>query len=508
MTYFISYESIIYYCDRIFHIYIAQCNFSYYGKILGDGCGKSLKGTETKLKTLNPATEETLNEYDIMTKEKINESVTKAREAFSEWKKDIHKRSDFLYAFANEFRKNKEILAKTATQEMGKVMKESRSEVDKCAWVIEYFADNGKVFASEEVVNTDARKSIITYEPLGVIGSIMPWNFPYWQALRFAAPSLMVGNTIVLKPASATMQCGIEIENTFRKAGIPDGVFQTLIGNSSIAETLIDSDINAVTFTGSVPVGAKVAKRATSQLKKTVLELGGSDPFIVCEDADMEKASTGAVKGRFINCGQSCIASKRFIVVRNIANEFIEKFVQKTEKLKVGDPLSDDTDIGPLVNAKSLENMESLVTESVNTGAEVIAGGERVNIKGYFYRPTIIKNVSPKMRIASEEVFGPIAPIITVNDENEAVKIANNSKYGLGASIWTQDLGKAEKLSRAVESGIVTVNNVVVSDPRVPFGGIKHSGFGRELSRYGMLEFVNIKSVRFYDQLIHNHHVE
>jgi len=243
-------------------------------------------------------------------------------------------------------------------------------------------------------------------------------------------------------------------------------------------------------------------------LKKTVLELGGSDPFIVCEDADLEKTSTGAVKGRFINCGQSCIASKRFIVVRNIADEFIEKFVQETEKLKVGDPLSDDTDIGPLVNAKSLENMESLVKESVNAGAEVIAGGERANRKGYFYRPTIMKNVSPKMRIASEEVFGPVAPIITVNDENEAMKIANDSKYGLGASIWTQDLQRAEKLSRAVESGIVTVNNVVISDPRVPFGGIKNSGFGRELSRHGMLEFVNIKSIRFYDQLIHNHHVE
>jgi succinate-semialdehyde dehydrogenase/glutarate-semialdehyde dehydrogenase/succinyl-CoA reductase len=469
-----------------------------------------LNGTEieTKLKTLNPATEEILKEYEIMTKEKIHESVKKAREAFSEWKKDIHKRSDFLYAFANEFRKNKEILAKTATQEMGKAIKESRSEVDKCAWTIEYFADNGKVFASDEVVNTDARKSIVAYDPLGVIGSIMPWNFPYWQALRFAAPSLMVGNTIILKPASATMQCGIEIENTFRKAGVPEGIFQTLIGNSSIAETLIDSNINAVTFTGSVPVGAKVAMRATSQLKKTVLELGGSDPFIVCEDADIEKTSTGAVKGRFINCGQSCIASKRFIVVRSVAKEFIEKFVQKTEKLKIGDPLSDDTDIGPLVNAKSLNNMESLVMDSVREGAEIITGGERAYSKGFFYRPTIMKNVSPKMNVATEEVFGPIAPIITVDNENEAMNIANDSKYGLGASIWTQDLDKAEKLSRAVESGIVTVNNVVVSDPRVPFGGIKNSGFGRELSRFGMLEFVNIKSVRFYDQLIHNHHVE
>jgi acyl-CoA reductase-like NAD-dependent aldehyde dehydrogenase len=467
-----------------------------------------LKQTETKLRTVNPATEAILDEYDIMTKEQIDSKVKTSRTAFSQWRNDINKRVEFLYSFASELRKNLEHLAKTATHEMGKAIKESRSEVEKCAWAIEYFADNGKIFASDEVVNTDARKSIIAFEPLGVIGSIMPWNFPYWQALRFAAPSLMAGNTIVLKPASATMQCGIEIEMTFNKSGLADGVFQTLIGDSSIAETLIDSDINAVTFTGSVQVGGKVAQRATSQLKKTVLELGGSDPFIVCEDADLEKASSGAVKGRFINSGQSCIASKRFIVVRKIANEFIEMFVQKTQKLKVGDPMSNETDIGPLVNINSLKNMESLVAQSVGEGAELLTGGERMDSKGFFYPPTVLKNVSPSMRIASEEVFGPIAPVIIVEDEKEAMKVANDSKYGLGASIWTQDLDKANRMSRAVESGIVTVNNVVISDPRVPFGGIKNSGFGRELSKYGMLEFVNIKSVRFYDQLIHNHYVE
>jgi succinate-semialdehyde dehydrogenase/glutarate-semialdehyde dehydrogenase/succinyl-CoA reductase len=467
-----------------------------------------LTQNKARSKTVNPATEAILNEYDIMTKEEINAKVKRSRNAYSEWRIDIDKRVESLYAFATELRKNKENLAKIATQEMGKAIKESRSEVEKCAWAIEYFADNGKIFVSDEVVNTDARKSVITFEPIGVIGSIMPWNFPYWQALRFAAPSLMVGNTIVLKPASATMQCGIEIENTFKKAGIPDSIFQTLIGDSSIAETLIDSDINAVTFTGSVPVGAKVAQRATSQLKKTVLELGGSDPFIVCEDADVEKASSGAVKGRFINCGQSCIASKRFIVARKIANEFIEKFVGKAQKLKVGDPLSDETDIGPLVNIHSLKNMESLVAESVKDGAEILTGGERLEAHGFFYPPTILKNVSSNMHIAREEVFGPIAPIIVADDDNKAIKIANDSKYGLGASLWTQDLDKAERMSRAIESGIVTINNVVISDPRVPFGGIKNSGFGREMSRYGMLEFVNIKSVRFYDQLTHNHHVE
>jgi len=466
--------------------------------------------TNKKLKTFNPATEEVLEEYTIISKEQLNEIVKKSKNAFLEWKEDIDKRTDFLYAFAKEFRKNKENLAKTATQEMGKAIKESRSEVEKCAWTAEYYADHGKIFANDEVVNTDARKSIITFQPLGVIGSILPWNFPYWQGLRFAAPSLMVGNTIVLKPASATMQCGIEIEKTFDKAGVPQGVFQALVADSSAAETLIDSDgISAVSFTGSVPVGAKVAQRATSLLKKTVLELGGSDPFIVCEDADIEKASTGAVKGRFINCGQSCIASKRFIVTKKVANEFTEKFVQKTERLKVGDPLSDNTDIGPVVNAKSLENMEGIVNRTIKEGAELLTGGgEKMKDKGYFFSPTIFKNVSPHMEIAQEEVFGPVAPIITANDEKEAMRIANDSKFGLGASIWTQDLDKVEKLSRMVESGIVTVNNVVISDPRVPFGGVKNSGFGRELSRYGMLEFVNIKSVRFYDQLVYDHHVE
>jgi acyl-CoA reductase-like NAD-dependent aldehyde dehydrogenase len=464
---------------------------------------------KSKLQTINPTTEQVLKEYEIMSKEQIDDSIKQARNAFSEWKRNIDKRSDFLYAFAKELRKNKENLAKTATEEMGKAIKESRSEIEKCAWVIEYYADNGKIFSTAEVVNTDARKSTISFEPIGVIGSIMPWNFPYWQGIRFAAPSLMVGNTIVLKPASATMQCGIEIENTFHKAGVPEGVFQTLTGDSTIAETLIDSNgINAVTFTGSVPIGAKVAQRATSQLKKTVLELGGSDPFIVCEDADVEKATTGAVKGRFINCGQSCIASKRFVVDKRIADQFTEKFVQKAEKLRVDNPLLEDTDMGPVVNAKSLENIDRIVKASIKEGAELLTGGEKVKDKGYFYRPTILKKVLPKMEIVQEEVFGPVAPIIVTNDEKEAIKVANDSKFGLGASIWTQDLEKAEKLSVMMESGIVTVNNMVVSDPRVPFGGVKKSGFGRELSRYGMLEFVNIKSIRLYDQLLYNHHVE
>jgi acyl-CoA reductase-like NAD-dependent aldehyde dehydrogenase len=459
--------------------------------------------------TINPATEEVINTYKIMTKEQIDEKAKKAQNAFLDWKTDIQKRVDHIHDFVQELRKNKEELARTVTKEMGKSIKEARSEVEKCAWVMDYFADNGRVFTTDEVVNTDARKSIVTFEPLGVIGSIMPWNFPYWQALRFAAPSLIAGNTIVLKPASATMGCGIEIEKAFAKSGAPDGVFQTVVGDSSIADILIDSkDVNAVTFTGSVPVGGRVAQRATSQIKKCVLELGGSDPFIVCEDADIEKASNGAVKGRFINNGQSCIASKRFIIAKKIADEFIEQFVQKTEKLRVGDPLSEDTDLGPLVNASGLKTIDSQVKDSVKERAEILTGGEQIRSKGYFYKPTILKNVTPNMRVAQEEVFGPVAPIIVADDEIQSVRLANDSQYGLGASIWTQDLDKAENLSRMIRSGIVTVNNVVISDPRVPFGGVKKSGFGRELSRYGMLEFVNIKSVRFYDQLVHQHHVE
>ena len=462
-----------------------------------------------KFKTINPATEGIINEYENMTYEHLDNILTNAKKAFVLWKEDFKRRSDYLYAFANEFRKNKDNLAKIATQEMGKPIRESKTEVEKCAWAMEYFADHGQIFMTDEIINTDARKSFITFEPLGVIASIMPWNFPYWQALRFAAPSLIAGNTIVLKPASATMQCGLEIEKIFKKVGLPNGVFQTVIGNSTVAEYLIDSKkVDAVTFTGSVPVGSNVAKRSTSHLKKCVLELGGSDPFIVCADADIDKASLGAVKGRFINCGQSCIASKRFFVVKKVANEFMEKFVEKTEKLRIGDPLEETTDIGPLVSLPSLEFIDKVVQDSIKEGAELLIGGERLDKKGYFYKPTILKDVRPGMRVVDEETFGPVAPITIVEDEREAIRFANDSEFGLGASIWTQDLDKAERLSRLVQSGIVTVNNVVMSDPRVPFGGIKNSGFGRELSKYGILEFVNIKSVRFYDQLMRNHHVE
>jgi succinate-semialdehyde dehydrogenase/glutarate-semialdehyde dehydrogenase/succinyl-CoA reductase len=443
-----------------------------------------------------------------MTQEQIKNQVTKSKTAFREWKNNLEKRKSCLYSLTDYLRKNKIKLAEVATKEMGKVLKESISEVEKCAWALEFYADNGSNFLSDEVLNTDARKSFVTFEPLGVIGSIMPWNFPYWQALRFAAPSLIAGNTIVMKPSSVTMQCGLEMEKACKETGFPEGVFQTLVGSSDAATHLIESDVNAVTFTGSTRVGAMVGQKAASLLKKCVLELGGSDPFIVLEDANVEKAANGAVKGRFINCGQSCIASKRFFVSKKIASQFIEKFVHNTSRLQVGEPTTIENDVGPLVNKEALENISSMVDDAKNKGAEILLGGERIGDKGYYYKPTILTGITPEMRIAKEETFGPVAPITIFDNENEAIKLANDSEYGLGASIWTENLNKAEALSKRIESGIVTVNNVVISDPRIPFGGIKNSGYGRELSKYGMLEFVNIKSVRFYDQLIHHHYVE
>ncbi|MCV0400296.1 MAG: NAD-dependent succinate-semialdehyde dehydrogenase [Nitrosarchaeum sp.] len=462
----------------------------------------------SQIVTKNPATGEDIARYNVMGKEEVFQLVGKAKRAFPEWKKDYEKRRSYIYNLVEYLKKHKTELARISTLEMGKALKESIGEVEKCAWALEFYADHGDSFLSDEVLNTDARKSFLTFEPLGVVGSIMPWNFPYWQALRFAAPCLMAGNVIVMKPSRITMQSGIEIEKAFTESGIPDGVFQTVVGSVESANHLIDSDVNAVTFTGSTNAGAKVGERAAMNLKKCVLELGGSDPFIVLDDAIIEKAAEGAVKGRFINCGQSCVASKRFFVGKNIAEDFIELFIKRASQLKVGDPTSLETDVGPLSSKDGLETISGIVEDAKEKGAEILLGGSKIDGNGYFYQPTILTNIKPNMRIANEETFGPVAPITVVDNESEAIRLANDTEFGLGASIWTQDLAKAEKMSRRIESGIVSVNNVVISDPRIPFGGIKHSGFGRELSRYGMLEFVNIKSVRFYDNLTHHHYVE
>jgi len=461
-----------------------------------------------QISTINPSTGEEITKFTTMDKNQVFDLVGKAKRAFPEWKKDYEKRRSYVYNLVEYLKKNKIKLEKVAKSEMGKPLKESIGEVEKCAWALEFYADNGDSFLSDEVLNTDARKSFLSFEPLGVIGSIMPWNFPYWQALRFAAPCLMAGNVIVMKPSRVTMQSGIEIEKAFIESGMPDGVFQAVVGSVDTANHLIDSDVNAITFTGSTNAGAKVGERAARYLKKCVLELGGSDPFIVLDDAIIDKAAEGAVKGRFINCGQSCVASKRFFVGKNIAKDFIELFIKKTSQLKIGDPTDMETDIGPISSKEGLETISGIVEDAKEKGAEILLGGSKIDGKGFFYKPTILTNVKPDMRITNEETFGPVAPITIVENESEAIKLANESEFGLGASIWTKDLAKADKMSRRIESGIVSVNNVVISDPRIPFGGIKHSGFGRELSRYGMLEFINLKSVRFYDNLTHHHYVE
>ena len=461
-----------------------------------------------QITTINPATGKEITTFSTMDRNQVFDIVGKARRAFPEWKKDYEKRRSYIYNLVEYLKKNKTKLAKVATTEMGKPIKESIGEVEKCAWALEFYADHGDSFLADEVLNTDARKSFLTFEPIGIIGSIMPWNFPYWQALRFAAPCIIGGNVIVMKPSRITMQSGIEIEKAFTESGIPDGIFQVVVGSVDTANHLIDSDVNGVTFTGSTSAGAKVAERAATHLKKCVLELGGSDPFIVLDDAIIEIAAEGAVKGRFINCGQSCGASKRFFVVKNMAKEFIELFVKKASQLKIGDPMSMETDIGPISSKEALETISGIVEDAKEKGAEILLGGTKIDSKGFFYKPTILTNIKPNMRIAKEETFGPVAPITIVENESEAIKLANDVEFGLGASIWTKDLAKANRMSRQIESGIVSVNNVVILDPRIPFVGLKHSGVGRELLRYVMLDFMNITSVRLHDILTPHHYVE
>ena len=458
--------------------------------------------------TIDPATGKTLKRYKSSTKGDVDKAVAKARKAFEKLRQlSPAKRAIYLERTAKTLRAQKEKLARIITQEMGKPIKESLPEVAKCAWALEYYSENGPKFLNPEATKTDATDSYVAFEPIGVIGCIMPWNFPLWQCVRFAAPALMVGNTTVFKPSSITPQSGLALQNAFESTGTVPGCFNIILGSARVANYLMESDTVAISFTGSVNAGRMVAQRASGQLKKFVLELGGSDPFIVLEDADIEAASSGAVAGRFINNGQSCIATKRIFVVKKILDEFLEKFVKKTRSLKVGDPLSPETDIGPMVREEALKTLDGQVQEAVKQGAHLELGGERLRRKGFFYSPTILTNITTEMRIMKEETFGPAAPVMAVKDENEAIRFANNSEFGLGATVWGTDTRRAEKVAREISVGLVTVNNVVVSDPRMPFGGVRHSGIGRELSRYGMLEFTNIKSVRVYEKspLAHAH---
>lgn len=454
-----------------------------------------------KFNTVNPATGEILAEYEMATPEQVNAAVERARKAFQDWRRlKPSERSKFLEKTASVLRERKEEFARVMTNEMGKIIRESTAEVAKCALVCDYYAENAERFLNPEPAETDAAKSYVAFEPLGVVAAIMPWNFPMWQLARFAAPALAAGNTTVFKPSSVTTQSGISLETAFNQAGLPVGCFKTLLGDSRVADLMIDANTDAVTFTGSVSVGSRVGESAAKHLKKFVLELGGSDPFIVLEDADLEVTSAGAVTGRFINCGQSCIAAKRFIVEKSIAEKFIEQFVSRVKKLRIGDPLDPETDIGPMVRESAVVDLDRQVKESVKLGAQVLVGGHRLNRKGFYYAPTVMTNVTREVPVMREEVFGPVAPIMIVKDAGEAIEVANGSEFGLGASVWTQDLLRAEKLCREIESGVVTVNNVVASDPRVPFGGVKKSGIGRELGKYGLLEFTNVKTIRLYER--------
>lgn len=452
-----------------------------------------------KFTTVNPATGEKLAEHEMATPDQVRSAIERARRAFHDWRKlRPSERSKYLAKAAGILSERKDELARVMTNEMGKVIRESAAEVAKCALAFDYYAENAERLLAPELAQTDAAKSYVAFEPLGVVAAIMPWNFPMWQLARFTAPALAAGNTTIFKPASATPQSGVNLETVLTDAGLPSGCFKTVLGDSRIADQMIDGDTDAVTFTGSVSVGSKVGERAGRNLKKLVLELGGSDPFIALQDADVELTSSGAVTGRFINCGQSCIAAKRFIVEKPIAEKFTDQFVSKVGKLKVGDPLNPETDIGPMVNESGLEEIERQVKDSVKMGAKVMVGGRRLDRKGFFYAPTVLTNITRDMPVMREEVFGPVAPVIVVGSAEEAVEVANSTEFGLGASLWTQDLSKAEKLCGEIQSGVVTVNNVVASDPRVPFGGIKKSGIGRELGRYGLLEFTNVKTVRLY----------
>jgi succinate-semialdehyde dehydrogenase/glutarate-semialdehyde dehydrogenase/succinyl-CoA reductase len=454
-----------------------------------------------KFATVNPATGEKLAEHEMATPDQVKSAIERARKAFHEWRRlTPAERSKYISKAAAILKERKEEFARDMTNEMGKIIRESTAEVAKCALAFDYYAENAESFLTSEPAQTDAAKSYVAFEPLGVVAAIMPWNFPMWQLARFAAPALAAGNTTIFKPASATPQSGVNLETVFNETGLPTGCFKTVLGDARIADQMIDGDTDAVTFTGSVSVGSKVGERAGRSLKKFVLELGGSDPFIVLEDADLDLTSGGAITGRFINCGQSCIAAKRFIVEKTIAESFIDRFVSKVEKLKIGDPLSPETDIGPMVNESGVKEVDRQVRDSVKMGGRVMVGGHRLDRKGFFYAPTVMTKVTRDMPVMREEVFGPVAPIIVVKDATEAIEVANSTEFGLGASIWTQNLSKAEKLCREIQSGVVTVNNVVASDPRVPFGGVKKSGIGRELGRYGLLEFTNVKTIRLYER--------
>ena len=450
------------------------------------------------LKSINPFTNKTIKEIEEYSEEKVKHLLLQSAGSFEEWKKTSfdHRRSLILKT-AGLLRYNLDEYSQSITSEMGKPIKESRTEVEKCAWLCEYYAKNSEQFLTAETVETDAYKSFVSYEPLGTILGIMPWNFPFWQVFRFCVPTLMAGNTVLLKHASNVQICAKHIENIFKNSGFPPPVFMNLvIGSDRVENVIRHESIKAVSLTGSEAAGQKVASTAGKEIKKILLELGGSNAFVVLEDAEIRKAVQIGIKARFNNAGQSCIAAKRFIVHESMSDKFISLFLEEMKKLRTGDPSKEETDMGPLASIRQAEIVEEQVKRSVAMGAVLITGGKRHKA---LFQPALLTHVSPGMPLFDEEVFGPVAPVTVVENTQEAIALANATNFGLGVSLFTSDLKKASEIVHAFEDGAVFINAMVKSDPRLPFGGTKRSGYGRELAIQGIREFVNVKTV-YIDQ--------
>lgn len=450
------------------------------------------------IQSVNPYTGETLTEHKEFTSEDIDKALNVSTATFKEWRKtSFEERAGLMKKVAEELRTNKRSYAETMTKEMGKPISQSEAEIEKCAWVCEYYAENAEAHLAPEEISTDADKSFISYEPLGTILAVMPWNYPFWQVFRFAAPALMAGNVGVLKHASNVMMCGNNLEKIFKRAGFPEGCFQNLvIGSDKVEQVIKDERVKAVTLTGSTAAGSAVAATAGKEIKKTVLELGGSNALVVFEDANLEEAVKVCVQARFQNTGQSCIAGKRLLLQDTIADKFLESFKKQVEVLKSGDPLNEDTYIGVQAREDLAEDLDKQVQRSVKEGAKVLIGGKR---KGAYYEPTILTGVTQDMPVFKDETFGPAIGVTTFKTEQEAVDLVNATQFGLGVSIFTTNYKKAQNLVPQFEDGAVFVNELVKSDPRLPFGGTKKSGYGRELSFVGIREFVNTKTVFFKD---------
>jgi succinate-semialdehyde dehydrogenase/glutarate-semialdehyde dehydrogenase len=450
------------------------------------------------MESRNPATGERLETYEEPAEGEVDAALGLAAETFEEWRgRSVQHRCGHLERAADLLRERTDEYAALMTREMGKPIEQARAEVEKCAWVCDYYAERAPEQLADEVIGTEAdARTLVSYEPLGPVLAVMPWNFPFWQVFRFAAPNLSAGNVGLLKHASNVPGCALAIEEVFRDAGVPEGAFQSLlVGSDTVEDVIADDRARAVTLTGSEPAGRAVAEQAGAELKKTVLELGGSDPFVVLEDAPLEETLDEAVHARLQNNGESCIAAKRFVVHTDVHDAFVEGFVERFDDLTVGDPSDEDVDIGPLARPDLAEDLHDQVERSIDAGATVAIGGEPPDGEGAFYPPTVLTDVPRDAAAACEETFGPVAAVIEVADEREAIEVANDSTLGLGASVWTGDLDRGERFAREFEAGCCFVNEYVKSDPRMPFGGIKDSGYGRELSHHGIHEFVNRKTV-------------